>query len=153
MPHYAEYMTPFGMYYIGYDTEGITEFTDKPSVYENIRSPLSDEATKQLDEYFAGKRREFTLPLSLHGTEFQEKVWRALLDIPYGEVCTYGDIARAVGKPKAFRAVGMANHNNPIAIIVPCHRVVAANGIGGYGMGLDMKRALLRLEGNAAADC
>lgn len=102
----------------------------------------------ELEEYFRGKRREFTLPLDLRGTEFQLACWRALLAIPYGETRTYADIARAVGKTKAFRAVGMANHRNPIAVVVPCHRVIASNGtLCGYGGGLEAKRKLLELEG------
>jgi O-6-methylguanine DNA methyltransferase len=102
----------------------------------------------ELEEYFAGKRREFTFPLDLRGTDFQRACWRALLKIPYGETRTYADIARAVGKPNAFRAVGMANNRNPVAIVVPCHRVIASNGtLCGYGGGLDVKRRLLGLEG------
>jgi O-6-methylguanine DNA methyltransferase len=102
----------------------------------------------ELEAYFAGKRREFTFPLDLRGTDFQLACWRALLAIPYGETRTYADIARAVGKPKAFRAVGMANNRNPIAIVVPCHRVIASDGtLCGYGGGLDVKRKLLELEG------
>jgi O-6-methylguanine DNA methyltransferase len=102
----------------------------------------------QLEEYFAGKRREFTTPLDLRGTTFQQACWRALLAIPYGETRNYADIARAVGKPKAFRAVGTANNRNPIAIVVPCHRVIASDGtLCGYGGGLDVKRKLLELEG------
>jgi methylated-DNA-[protein]-cysteine S-methyltransferase len=102
----------------------------------------------QLEEYFAGKRREFTFPLDLRGTDFQLACWRALLAIPYGETRSYADIARAVGKPTAFRAVGMANNRNPIAIVVPCHRVIASDGsLCGYGGGLDVKRKLLELEG------
>ena len=102
----------------------------------------------ELEEYFAGKRREFTFPLDLRGTDFQQACWRALLAIPYGETRTYADIARAVGKPNAFRAVGMANNRNPIAIVVPCHRVIASDGtLCGYGAGLDVKRKLLELEG------
>lgn len=102
----------------------------------------------ELEEYFAGKRREFTFPLDLRGTDFQLACWRALLAIPYGETRTYADIARAVGKPNAFRAVGMANNRNPIAIVVPCHRVIASDGtLCGYGGGLDVKRKLLELEG------
>jgi O-6-methylguanine DNA methyltransferase len=102
----------------------------------------------ELDEYFAAKRREFTFPLDLRGTDFQQACWRALLAIPYGETRTYADIARAVGKPNAFRAVGMANNRNPIAIVVPCHRVIASDGtLCGYGGGLDVKRKLLELEG------
>jgi len=103
---------------------------------------------RELSEYFAGNRREFTFPLDLRGTEFQLKCWRALLQIPYGETRTYADIARAVNQPKGFRAVGLANNRNPIAIVVPCHRVVASDGtLCGYGGGLDVKRKLLELEG------
>jgi O-6-methylguanine DNA methyltransferase len=103
---------------------------------------------RELQEYFARKRREFTFPLDLRGTDFQQACWRALLSIPYGATRTYADIARAVGKPNAFRAVGMANNRNPIAIVVPCHRVIASDGtLCGYGGGLDVKRRLLELEG------
>ncbi|MFZ1141034.1 MAG: methylated-DNA--[protein]-cysteine S-methyltransferase [Candidatus Sulfotelmatobacter sp.] len=103
---------------------------------------------QQLEEYFAGERREFSFALDLRGTDFQLACWRALLAIPYGETRTYGDIARAVGKPQGFRAVGMANNRNPVAIVVPCHRVIASNGtLCGYGGGLDVKRKLLELEG------
>jgi methylated-DNA-[protein]-cysteine S-methyltransferase len=102
----------------------------------------------QVEEYFAGKRRGFDFPLDLRGTDFQLACWRALLAIPFGETRTYADIARAIGKPNAFRAVGMANHSNPIAIVVPCHRVIASDGtLCGYGGGLDVKRKLLELEG------
>lgn len=101
-----------------------------------------------VEEYFAARRREFSFPLDLRGTEFQLACWRALLAIPYGETRTYADIARAVNKPNAFRAVGMANNRNPIAIVVPCHRVIASDGtLCGYGGGLDVKRKLLELEG------
>ena len=104
--------------------------------------------TGQLEEYFAGRRREFTFPLDLRGTEFQRACWQALLKIPYGETRTYADIARMVGRPRGFRAVGMANNRNPIAIVVPCHRVIASDGtLCGYGGGLDIKRKLLQLEG------
>jgi O-6-methylguanine DNA methyltransferase len=103
---------------------------------------------RELEEYFAGKRREFTFLLDLRGTDFQLACWRALLAIPYGETRSYADIARAVGKPNAFRAVGMANNRNPIAVVVPCHRVIASDGtLCGYGGGLDVKRKLLELEG------
>jgi methylated-DNA-[protein]-cysteine S-methyltransferase len=102
----------------------------------------------QIEEYFAGERREFTFQLDLRGTDFQVACWRALLEIPYGKTRSYADIARAVGKPNAFRAVGMANNRNPIAIVVPCHRVIASSGnLCGYGGGLDVKRKLLELEG------
>jgi O-6-methylguanine DNA methyltransferase len=103
---------------------------------------------QQLEEYFSGARREFTFPLDLRGTGFQLACWHALSAIPYGETRTYADIARAIGKPHAFRAVGMANNRNPIAIVVPCHRVIASDGtLCGYGGGLDVKRRLLELEG------
>ena len=101
----------------------------------------------QLAEYFAGRRRKFTARLDLRGTPFQRKVWEALLRIPYGETRSYADIARQIGRPRAFRAVGMANHWNPVAILVPCHRVVASDGaLGGYASGLRMKNFLLDLE-------
>jgi O-6-methylguanine DNA methyltransferase len=103
---------------------------------------------RELEQYFAGARREFTLALDLRGTDFQLACWRALLAIPYGETRSYGDIARAVGRPQGFRAVGMANNRNPVAIVVPCHRVIASDGtLCGYGGGLDVKRKLLELEG------
>jgi len=106
------------------------------------------DAVRELREYFAGRRREFTLPLDLRGTPFQLRVWKALRRIPYGQTCSYADIARRVGRPRAFRAVGQANHRNPVAIVVPCHRVLASDGtLGGYGGGLHMKRFLLELEG------
>ena len=102
----------------------------------------------QLREYFAGGRREFSIPFALSGTPFQQKVWAELAKIPYGTVCTYGDLARAIGKPQAFRAVGGANHRNPISIIVPCHRVIGQDhSLTGYGGGLQAKEFLLKLEG------
>jgi methylated-DNA-[protein]-cysteine S-methyltransferase len=101
----------------------------------------------QLSEYFAGKRKKFDLPLDLNGTNFQLSVWRALLKIPYGETRTYGEIAKSLGKPGAARAVGMANHDNPVAVVVPCHRVVGHDGsLTGYAGGLHLKQALLSLE-------
>ncbi len=103
---------------------------------------------RELEEYFAGQRREFGFALDLRGTDFQLACWRALLAIPYGETRTYADIARAVGRPHGFRAVGRANNRNPVAIVVPCHRVIASDGtLCGYGGGLDVKRKLLELEG------
>ena len=115
--------------------------------FENSE-PLLSPYVQQLNEYFAAKRREFSFPLDLRGTDFQLACWRALVAIPYGETRTYADIARAVGRPKGFRAVGMANNRNPVAIVVPCHRVIASDGtLCGYGGGLDIKRKLLELEG------
>ncbi len=112
---------------------------------------LLSETKRQLLEYFSGKRKSFELPLSLHGTEFQMRDWEALLAIPYGETRSYGEIARAIGCPKGSRAVGMANRSNPIAIIVPCHRVIGSNGsltgYAGKNKALDIKEYLLKLEG------
>ncbi len=110
---------------------------------------LKDTAT-QLYEYFARERTVFDVPMELDGTAFQQEVWRELSRIPYGETISYGELARRVGRPKGSRAVGQANGRNPIPIIVPCHRVLASGGIGGYGGGLPMKRALLAVEGVAA---
>lgn len=105
------------------------------------------EAYKQLNEYFAGRRREFELPLYFRGTVFQQTVWRELQKIPYGETRSYADIAIGIGNPKAVRAIGQANHRNPIMIIVPCHRVINKNGtLGGFGCGLEVKKFLLDLE-------
>ena len=104
-------------------------------------------AKAQLSEYFEGERMSFTLPVMLYGTDFQKKVWRALVDVPYGKRATYKDIAEKIGSPKAFRAVGMANNKNPVPIIVPCHRIVGSDGsLTGYAGGIDMKRFLLTLE-------
>jgi len=119
---------------------------------KGLRFEESDQALKpyvrQLEEYFGGQRREFTFPLDLRGTDFQLACWHALIAIPYGETRTYADIARTIHKPKGFRAVGMANNRNPVAIVVPCHRVIASDGtLCGYGGGLDIKRKLLQLEG------
>jgi len=101
----------------------------------------------QLDEYFAGSRTAFDVPVRLEGTEFQRAVWAELCAIPYGSTISYGELARRVGNPKASRAVGLANGRNPVAVIVPCHRVIAGDGtLGGYGGGLDRKAALLGLE-------
>ena len=105
------------------------------------------EPSAQLQAYFAGGLREFKLPLAAEGTSFQQRVWRALCDIPYGETISYGELARRIGQPTASRAVGLANGQNPIAIVVPCHRVIGANGsLTGYGGGLERKRWLLAHE-------
>lgn len=102
---------------------------------------------KELQEYLLGQRKEFTFPLDYVGTDFQQKVWQALTDIPYGETCSYGDIARAVGSPKAARAVGQANRRNPLPLVIPCHRVCGHDGgLGGFSGGLSSKSFLLELE-------
>lgn len=109
---------------------------------------LLQDVSRQLTEYFAGRRRTFDAQLDLHGTPFQQRVWEALLRIPYGETWSYAGLANHLGVPKAFRAVGSANGRNPVPIIVPCHRVIQTGGaLGGYGGGLPLKRFLLRLEG------
>ena len=105
-------------------------------------------AREQLDEYFAGRRRRFDLPLAPSGTPFQLRAWKALQDIPYGVTCSYGEQARAMGQPRAVRAVGAANGRNPIPIVVPCHRVIGGDGrLAGYAGGLDIKKFLIELEG------
>lgn len=112
--------------------------------------PFLSEALRQLREYFAGLRQDFDLPLAPAGTAFQQRVWRALQEIPYGTVVSYADIARRIGQPTASRAVGAANGANPLPIVIPCHRVVASSGqLGGYGGGLDRKQLLLDLEKSA----
>lgn len=118
-----------------------------PKEYELKETEVIKEAAKQLDEYFQGKRKEFCLPFELEGTEFEKSVWRELFQIPYGTVCTYLDIAKKLGKPKASRAVGRANGLNPISIFYPCHRVIGTNGkLTGYAGGLDTKKWLLEFE-------
>lgn len=108
---------------------------------------LLKEAGKQLMDYLAGKRKSFELPLAPEGTEFQQNVWKALKEIPWGEIRSYGEVAKNIGQPKAYRAVGMANNKNPILIFIPCHRVVGANGkLVGYAAGLGVKEHLLKLE-------
>lgn len=152
MNDYAIYPFPFGQLKIGYQDGAVTLLlrTSEPARSEG-RTALTDRVFQQISEYLNGQRRDFDFPYILRGTEFQQKVWQALQSIPYGETRTYGEIAAAVGNPKAARAVGMANHHNPILIAVPCHRVVGANGqLTGYGSGLDMKEALLQLERRAS---
>jgi methylated-DNA-[protein]-cysteine S-methyltransferase len=110
-------------------------------------------AIAQLGEYFAGERRRFELPLAPRGTEFQRQVWRALTEIPYGKTVSYGELARRIGKPSAPRAVGLANGANPLPIIVPCHRVIGADGsLTGFGGGLPIKRKLLALESSGTEE-
>jgi methylated-DNA-[protein]-cysteine S-methyltransferase len=127
-------------------------FPPRAAQFKNCSWIESEERTRpyatQLSEYFAGQRQRFDLPLDLRGTAFQKRCWEALLKIPYGKTVSYGAIAKDVGSPKGFRAVGMANNRNPVAIIVPCHRVIASGGtLCGYGGGLPSKEWLLKLEG------
>ena len=115
---------------------------------EDSRHPILVEAKRQLTDYFEGKCEKFNLALDFQGTEFQKKVWRALVEIPFGETRSYGQIAKQIGNPKAVRAVGAANGKNPISIIAPCHRVIGSNGkLVGFAGGLDAKAFLLALEG------
>ena len=108
---------------------------------------ILNKTARQLEEYLSGKRKKFDIPLNPQGTNFSKKVWKALLTIPYGQVKTYKQIAEQIENPKAFRAVGMANHNNPIPILIPCHRVIGTNEkMIGYALGLEMKKFLLELE-------
>ena len=145
----AIYHAPVGELVITYQDGAVIALkrADATALPEDAPNALTEAVCRQLDEYFAGSRTTFDFPPRLQGTPFQEKVWAALRDIPYGETRSYQQIAQAIGQPKACRAVGMANHRNPIYIVVPCHRVVGANGaLTGYGGGLDMKKALLELE-------
>jgi len=144
----AYYPFPYGVLKIGYEDGAVTHVSrlDEAGA-DGAPSALSDRARDEIMEYLAGKRRAFDFPIKTHGTAFQEKVWRALREIPYGETRTYGQIAQMIGNPKAARAVGMANNKNPVWIAIPCHRVVGADGsLVGYAGGLDMKKALLALE-------
>jgi methylated-DNA-[protein]-cysteine S-methyltransferase len=119
-----------------------------PEALPDPEAPPLPAVRRQLDEYLTGRRRDFDLPLAPRGTEFQRLCWDALRRIPYGETRSYGAMAREIGRPAAVRAVGRANHDNPIGVIIPCHRVIGANGsLTGYAGGLDMKRVLLELEG------
>jgi len=145
----AFYRSPIGTIRIIGDGQEIAavEFVSRS---RRNRTPLPDglkECARQLDEYFGGTRKAFSLPLRMEGTPFQRSVWRELLRIPFGETRSYRDIAMAIGRPKAIRAVGGANHRNPISIIVPCHRVIGSDGsLVGYGGGLRRKLWLLRHE-------
>ena len=143
------YETDLGIIGIRDNNNAITEvFYSKYKINDHLKeTPLIRECFNQLKEYFQGTRREFTIPIEAEGSEFQKKVWKALLDIPYGQTRTYKEIAIAIGNEKACRAVGMANNRNPISIIIPCYRVIGANGkLVGYGGGLDIKEKLLNIE-------
>ena len=130
------------------------EFEGRYSANDDIETSdaVLAACASQLSGYFAGQRRHFELPLAARGTPFQQSVWRALADIPYGELRSYRDIARTIGNPAAVRAVGAANGRNPLPIVVPCHRVIGSNGtLTGFAAGLEVKRFLLDLEGAAGA--
>jgi len=154
MKYYWLYKYPVGLVGIAEEDGRIAYvfFADKndkgvPENFDELETPLIRKAAGQLGEYFAGVRKEFDLPLEFKGTVFQKRVWAALMEIPYGETRSYGEIAGKCGNPKATRAVGMANNRNPIVIICPCHRVIGKDGsLTGYGGGLDNKEYLLKLE-------
>ena len=158
MTAYTYHPTPIGPLLIAGDADRVDVISfptgdriREPSPdWEKDPAPFSGVA-KQLDEYFAGQRTAFDMNLNPQGTEFQQKVWRALLDIPYGETISYGELARRIGNIKASRAVGAANGANPIPVVIPCHRVIGSNkALTGFGGGLDTKRFLLALEAENA---
>ena len=145
------YKSPVGILEITADERAVTEvyiLKECPFKMQTSTNPIIVETCKQFDEYFAGKRQEFNLPLSPQGgTPFQQTVWKQLQEIPYGKTISYAQLAQAINNPKACRAVGSANGKNPISIIIPCHRVIAADGsLGGYASGLVIKKQLLDLE-------
>ena len=151
--HRAYYRSPIGIIEIVGNEQGLqaVNFVARKPRGGSRTDPSLAPAVAQLDEYFRGRRQEFSLPLFLEGTEFQKKAWRLLAAIPFGETATYAEVAAAIGRPKAGRAVGQANHRNPISIIIPCHRVIGGAGqLVGYGSGLWRKRWLLDHERTVA---
>ena len=152
---YATFASPVGPLLLAADWLGLRRVCFEnskragppPRHWKQDRGPLL-EVIRQLEAYFGGALQDFNLPLSLEGTEFQLRVWRCLRTIPYGETISYGQLAQRIGKPKALRAVGLANGSNPIPIIIPCHRVIGSDGsLTGFGGGLPIKKKLLALEG------
>ena len=156
--YFTEFPSPIGIIQLRGTEEALTgvfmeEHRHQPEPPRGaVRDPSPLRAARaELEEYFAGARREFTSALEPAGTPFQQRVWLALREIPYGTTISYGELARRIGQPRASRAVGLANGRNPISIIVPCHRVIGANGtLTGYGGGLERKRFLLALESSGA---
>lgn len=149
MSNYAIYKLKYGYFRIEQEDGTVVSLRHLPEKPTEMGTPttLTDTAANQLTEYFDGKLKVLDFPYRLHGTEFQKKVWAELEKIPYGETRTYGQIAAAVGNPKASRAVGMANNHNPITIAVPCHRVIGTDGsLTGYAGGLLMKESILKME-------
>ncbi len=148
MAKYAIYKTRLGYFKISYQDQHITAISYLNSC-SSLGEPtvLTDSAALQLELYFEGRLSQFDLPLKVIGTEFQQRVWKALTNIPYGQTRSYKDIAQMIGQPNASRAVGMANNKNPFLIIIPCHRVVGSDGsLTGYAAGLDLKINLLKIE-------
>ena len=150
MTHYYTYDTILGSVTFVEENGALVVITTQHYQAEEsicLETELIKESYRQLTEYLSGKRKEFNLPLLLKGTSFQKQVWEELMNIPFGETRSYKQIAEAIGNPKAVRAVGMANNKNPLLIVVPCHRVIGANGkLVGYAVGLDKKEFLLKLE-------
>ena len=153
MKNMIYYKSPIGNLIIMEEENAIIKLCFKEQEITNIKdvrefeTPLLKKAKKQLEEYFEGKRKKFDLALRLNGTSFQNKVWKALLNIPYAKTCSYKDIAKNIGNENASRAVGNANNKNPLPIFIPCHRVIGSNGkLIGYAGGLDIKIKLLELE-------
>jgi methylated-DNA-[protein]-cysteine S-methyltransferase len=145
--------TPIGPLLLSAEDGHLSRVAFAASAAARSADPLFLEAEAQLDAYFAGELRRFELPLAPRGTEFQRSVWQALLEIPYGSTSTYSELAAVIGRPNACRAVGAANGSNPLAVIVPCHRVIGAAGaLTGYGGGLERKRRLLALEAGKAGE-
>jgi methylated-DNA-[protein]-cysteine S-methyltransferase len=158
MIRYRTIDSPVGLLTLAGHGSALTNLRMVDQTYEPSRADWSvdprgfNDAVDQLGAYFAGELTDFDIELDLRGTNFQQRVWNALLTIPYGETRSYGEIAEQIGVPGAARAVGLANGHNPIAIVVPCHRVIGASGsLTGYGGGLDRKRTLLELEKKRAA--
>jgi len=157
--YYTVFSSPLGMIFLASTEKGVCRLEiggDEAAFVRELKERFGNEVFRdywfktkaicQVEEYLAGERREFRLPLDIRGTEFQRKVWKAMRQIPYGQVKSYGELARQAGHPGAARAVGSACGANPLPIIVPCHRVVGSHGLGGYGYGLKLKKWLLRLE-------
>ena len=156
MNAFSYFESPIGRLLLTSDGTALTGLYMEPSRKAQCTDGWADDVTvaplaatvRQLTEYFEGTRREFDLPLRLHGTAFQTRVWRELTEIPYGQTWSYGQLARRIDKPSASRAVGLANGRNPISILVPCHRVIGADGsLTGYGGGIERKQWLLAHEG------
>ncbi|MFS2223257.1 methylated-DNA--[protein]-cysteine S-methyltransferase [Pantoea sp. B65] len=163
MPYFCKLIaSPVGMLTLVASDQGLTAIlweNDNPQrvrlppLTENNQHPLLLETERQLNDYFAGRRQRFDLPLDFVGTEFQKKVWAALVAIPFGETRSYGEIARQIGHPQAVRAVGAANGRNPLSIVAPCHRVIGANGkLTGFAGGLAIKAFLLNIEAGEAGN-
>jgi methylated-DNA-[protein]-cysteine S-methyltransferase len=148
---FIDYMqTPIGMLEIRADGQGVSRVGFVEQEQSPVANPLTDMAKVQLGEYFDGQRQAFDLPLSIQGTDFQRQVWQRLLEVPFGQTDSYQSIALQINNPKAVRAVGSANGKNKIAIVIPCHRIIGANGtLTGYAGGLDRKSWLLEWEQKA----